>query len=63
MAFFEHDFEIGLRDIENVIKRSCASAVIFSKKKKDAIDKIKDNLPMVKYFIEMNSDANLQGIA
>ena len=55
------DKELPNNEIENVIKRSHASAVIFSKKKKDAIDKIKDNLPMVKYFIEMNSDANLQG--
>ena len=54
------DKELPNNEIENVIKRSHASAVIFSKKKKDAIDKIKDNLPMVKYFIEMNSDANLQ---
>lgn len=55
------DKELPNNEIENVIKRSRASAVIFSKKKKDAIEKIKDNLPMVKYFIEMNSDANLQG--
>ena len=55
------DKELPNNEIENVIKRSHASAVIFSKKKKDAIDKIKDNLPMVKYFIEMNSDANLEG--
>ena len=55
------DKELPNNEIENVIKRSRASAVIFSKKKKDAIDKIEDNLPMVKYFIEMNSDANLQG--
>lgn len=55
------DKELPNNEIENVIKRSRASAVIFSKKKKDAIDKIKDNLPIVKYFIEMNSDANLQG--
>lgn len=55
------DKELPNNEIENVIKRSRASAVIFSKKKKDAIDKIKDKLPMVKYFIEMNSEANLQG--
>lgn len=55
------DKELPNNEIENVIKRSRASAVIFSKKKKDAIEKIKDNLPMVKYFIEMNSNANLQG--
>lgn len=55
------DKELPNNEIENVIKRSNASAVIYSKKKKDAIDKIKDNLPMVKYFIEMNSDDKVQG--
>ncbi len=55
------DKELPNNEIENVIKRSHAVAVIYSKKKKDAIDKIKDNLPMVKYFIEMNSDEGVQG--
>lgn len=55
------DKELPNNEIENVIKRSRAAAVIYSKKKKDAIDKIKDNLPMVKYFIEMNSDEGVQG--
>ena len=55
------DKELPNNEIENVIKRSRAAAVIYSKKKKDAIDKIKDNLPMVKYFIEMNSDDGVQG--
>ena len=55
------DKELPYNEIENVIKRSHAAAVIYSKKKKDAIDKIKDNLPMVKYFIEMNSDDGVQG--
>ena len=55
------DKELPNNEIENVIKRSHASAVIYSKKKKDSIDKIKDNLPMVKYFIEMNSDEGVQG--
>lgn len=55
------DKELPNNEIENVIKRSHAAAVIYSKKKKDAIDKIKDNLPMVNYFIEMNSDDGVQG--
>ena len=55
------DKELSNNEIENVIKRSHAAAVIYSKKKKDAIDKIKDNLPMVKYFIEMNSNDGVQG--
>ena len=33
----------------------------FTKKKKDVISKIQDNLPSVKYFIEMNSDDKVQG--
>ena len=55
------DKELPNNEIENVIKRSHAATVIYSKKKKDAIDKIKDNLPMVKYFIEMNSNDGVQG--
>ena len=55
------DKELPNNEIENVIKRSNAAAVIYSKKKKDSIDKIKDNLPMVKYFIEMNSSDKVQG--
>ena len=55
------DKELPNNEIENVIKRSHAAAVIYSKKKKDDIDKIKDNLPMVKYFIEMNSNDGVQG--
>lgn len=55
------DKELPNNEIENVIKRSHATAIIYSKKKKDAIDKIKDNLPMVKYFIEMNSSDSVQG--
>lgn len=55
------DKELPNNEIENVIKRSHAAAVIYSKKKKEAIDKIKDNLPMVKYFIEMNSNDGVQG--
>ena len=55
------DKELPNNEIENVIKRSHAAAVIYSKKKKESIEKIKDNLPMVKYFIEMNSDEPVQG--
>ena len=53
--------ELPNNEIENVIKRSRASAVIYSTKKKDSIEKIKDNLPMVKYFIQMNSNITVQG--
>lgn len=55
------DKELPVNEIENLIKRSRAAAVIYSAKKKDQIDKIKDNVPMVKYFIEMNSYNKVKG--
>ena len=48
-------------EIENVINRSRATAVIYSTKKKDVIKKVEDKLPTVKYFIQMNSDDELEG--
>ncbi len=55
------DKELPENEIENVIKRSRASAVIYSTKKKESIKKIEDKLPEVKYFIQMNSDDSLNG--
>ena len=54
------DKELPENEIENVLKRSKASAVIFSKKKEEVIKKVAQNLPDVKYFIEMNSDSALE---
>ncbi len=55
------DKELPANEIENVVKRAKASAVIYSKKKKEVIKKIKDNLPQVEYFLEMNSDDEISG--
>ena len=55
------DKELPPNEIENVVSRSKATAVIYSTKKKDVIKKIEDKLPMVKYFIQMNSDDSLEG--
>ena len=55
------DKELPANEIENVVKRSKASAIIFTKKKKDIIEKIKDNLDTVEYFIEMYSDDDIEG--
>lgn len=55
------DKELPVNEIENLIKRSKASAVIYSAKRKEQIDKVKDNVPMVKYFIEMNSYNKVKG--
>ncbi len=55
------DKELPANEIENVIKRAKASAVIFSTKKKDVIKKVKDNLPEVEYFIQMNCEDAISG--
>ncbi len=55
------DKELPANEMQNVIIRSRASAVIYSGKKKEVIKKIQDNLPEVKYFIQMNSDEKLVG--
>lgn len=55
------DKELPANEIENVIERSKATAVIYSTKKKEVIKKVENNLPRVKYFIQMNSDEKLVG--
>ncbi len=55
------DKELPANEMQNVIERSRATAVIYSGKKKDIIKKIEDNLPEVRYFIQMNSDDKLVG--
>jgi len=55
------DKELPANEIENVINRSRATAIIYSCKKKDVIKKVQDKLPTVKYFIQMNSDDSLEG--
>ena len=55
------DKELPANEIENVINRSRATAVIYSGKKKDIIKKVQDKLPTVKYFIQMNSSNELEG--
>lgn len=55
------DKELPDNELENVINRAKATAVIFSAKKKDAIRKIENNIPTVKYFIEMDSDDYIVG--
>lgn len=55
------DKELPVNEIENLIIGSKATAVIYSEKKKDEIDKVKDNVPMVKYFIKMDSYDKVKG--
>lgn len=55
------DKELPVNEIENVINRARATAIIYSGKKKDMIKKVQDKVPTVKYFIQMNSDHQLEG--
>ena len=54
------DKELPENEIENVLKRAKASAVIFSTKKAEVIKKVAERLPNVKYFIQMNSDSSIE---
>ncbi|MDD2376555.1 MAG: AMP-binding protein [Clostridia bacterium] len=53
------DKELPANEIENIIKRSNASAIIYSPRKKEVIDKIKNNLQNVSYFVEMYSNKEI----
>lgn len=55
------DKELPDNELENIIKRSEAAAVIFSPRKKDLIKKVANKCPGVKYFIEMKSDEGVDG--
>ena len=54
------DKELPLNEIENIARRSKASAIIYSPKKEDEIEKIKELVPEIEYFIEMKSDNPLK---
>ena len=56
------DKELPENEIINVINRAKATAVIYSTKKKDVINKIiESKATNAKYFIQMNSDDELSG--
>ena len=56
------DKELPENEIINVINRSKATAVIYSTKKREVIQRIiNSNETNVKYFIQMNSDDELEG--
>ena len=55
------DRELPENELENVIKRSRATTVIYSQRKAEDIKKIKENIPEVEYFVEMKSSKPLEG--
>ena len=54
------DRELPDNELENIIKRSKASAIIYSQRKADSIKKIVNNVD-IEYLIEMKSDKPLEG--
>ena len=55
------DRELPENELENVIKRSKTTAIIYSPKKEEDIKKVKANIDSIEYFIEMKSDKPLNG--
>ena len=55
------DRELPLNELENIVRRSKASAIIYSPKKEEDIKKLKDKIPEIEYFIEMKSNNSLEG--
>lgn len=54
------DRELPINELENIVRRSKASAIIYSPKKEEDIKKIKEKVPEVEYFIEMKSDKKIE---
>lgn len=54
------DRELPVNELENIVIRSKASAIIYSPKKENDIKKIKEKIPEIEYFIEMKSDKPIQ---
>lgn len=55
------DRELPDNELENVVKRSKATCIIYSQKKEESIKKIRENVKDVEYFVEMKSDKALEG--
>ena len=55
------DKELPLNELENVVRRSKASAIIYSQKKAGDVNKLKETVPELEYYIEMKSEKELDG--
>ena len=55
------DKELPDNELENIIKRSDAAAIIYSPRKRDQIKKVANHCPGVRFFMEMYSDEKLNG--
>lgn len=55
------DKELPDNELENVVRRSKSDIVIYSERKAEAIKKIMENVPEVKYFVKMYSEDGIDG--
>ena len=55
------DRELPINELENIARRSKASAIIYSPKKANEIKELSEKIPEIQYFIEMKSDKKLDG--
>lgn len=55
------DKELPDNELENVVRRSRADVIIYSEKKAEAIKKIMEKVPEVKYFVKMYSEEGMDG--
>ncbi len=52
------DKELPASEIANLVRRSNAKAIFFSNRKRDLINSIREQVPELKYYIELYSDEN-----
>jgi len=52
------DKELPANEIANLVRRSRAKAIFFSNRKRDLINSIREEVPDLKYYIELYSDEN-----
>jgi len=52
------DKELPAREIANLVRRSNAKAIFFSNRKRDLINSIREQVPELKYYIELYSEEN-----
>ena len=56
------DKELPSNEIENLLDRSKSSAIVYSSRKKDVIEELKNKLPKDMIYIEMNKEKTENGV-
>ena len=59
--FVPADKELPINELENIIKRAKAEAIIYTEKRAEIVEKVSENVDTIKYLIKMKSDNELDG--